>query len=278
MGAVLRPAAKIVKSWVARKRAGRPSIAARTLLCLALAASTAPVMAASSANFTLAPSAVNNGVAGMSSASYRLDSSVGEGFATGSITSVSFVLKNGFRAQVNASPAVLTLLSVVSRKFHGAVPFSLPISNYMLPLSGAISVEPREIGGGHTLVFHFDGAVNAVAAASALDAAMNSAATVSFVRSGNDVIVTLVNVADNTRLLLTLTGVNSSVTVSASIGFLVGDVSSSRTVNAADISAVKANFTSLLTSSNYRFDLNGDGVIDQTDVNAARARSGRVIP
>ena len=131
----------------------------------------APAFAAdqSSANFIMKADALNNGVGDMTSANFWLSSSLGDSVGTGTITSVSFKLANGFRANVNVPPAELNLLTVVSRKFHGGVPFSINI-NKGTPLTGTVDVEPRSpIGGGHTLVFHFDGNVNSIMAVSALD-------------------------------------------------------------------------------------------------------------
>ena len=62
------------------------------------------------------------------------------------------------------------------------------------------------------------------------------------------------------------------------LGFLVGDVNESASVNASDISAVKARVNKPLDLANYRFDLNASGAIDGADVSAAKARSGRTIP
>ena len=59
----------------------------------------APAFAAgqSSANFIMRADALNNGVGDMTSANFRLSSSLGDGVGTGTITSVSFKLANGFR-------------------------------------------------------------------------------------------------------------------------------------------------------------------------------------
>ena len=230
-----------------------------------------------SANFAMPRDTLNAGAAGMSSASYRLSASIGDAMSSGTITSVSFQLSNGFRAGINASPAVLALLSVVSRKFHAATPFNLTI-DHTQPLNGTITIEPREIGGGHTLVFHFDNTVTSVGAVTALDALTMSAATVSFTFSGPDVFVTLTNVADNKRLTITLNGLNGSASKSASMGFLVGDVTNSGAVNAADIAALKANLNKPLDNVTYKFDLNASGQITPSDLSAAKARSGRVLP
>ena len=231
-----------------------------------------------SANFAIPRDTINAGVADMSSAKFRLATSVGDAVATGTIASVSFRLKNGFRADLSASPGVLNLLSVVSRKFHGATPFYLTI-DHTQSLAGNITVEPRGIGSGHMLVFHFDNTVTSVAAAAtALDTLMNSAGSATAAVVSGDVVVTLTNVADNKRLTLTLNGLNGSGSAMASMGFLVGDVTNSRAVNAADISAVKANLGNSINNTTYKFDLNVSGAITSSDVSAVKARSGLVLP
>ena len=231
-----------------------------------------------STNFAIPRDTLNAGVANMSSTNFVLASSVGDAVAGGAIASVSFQLNSGFRGTVNAPPAVLNLLSVFSRKMHGGLPFDLIVNNQ--PLTGTIIVEPRAIGTGHRVVFRFDGAISNEGTATALDAALNSAATVTLSRAGNDVIAVLTNVGDNKRLTITLTGVNNAATpVQRSLGFLVGDVTGSRSVNAADISAIKANLGMPVNSiDKAKFDLNADGSITPTDISAAKARSGLVIP
>jgi hypothetical protein len=253
--------------------------------CACLMASTfAGAAGQTSTNYAIPRDAINAGVADMASTNYRLSSSVGDAVATGTITSLGYQLSSGFRAEISASPAVLHLMSVVSRKIHGATPFNLTIASQ--PISGNVTVEPRAIGNGHTLVFHFDAAVTSVnAAATALNSLLQTAgsATAAAVGGGSgDVLVTLTNVADNTRLTITLSGLNGDVTAagiaSASLGFLVGDVNNSRSVNAADISAVKANVGKTpLDINTYKFDLNANGTITQTDVSTVKARSGLVL-
>ena len=249
-----------------------------SLGCACLVASTLASAAGQiSTNFAIPKDTINAGVADMSSTNFRLSSSVGDAVATGPITSVSFKLSNGFRGTVNASPGVLNLLSLVSRKIHGATPFNLTIDKGQ-PLNGNITVEPRAIGAGHTLVFHFDSPVSSVGTATALDSVMNAAGIATATVMNGDVVVTLTNVADNKRLTLTLNGLNGSSTAMASMGFLVGDVTNSHAVTAADISAVKANQGKPLGTYTYLFDLNVDGMISPSDVSAVKARAGLVLP
>ena len=84
---------------------------------------------------------------------------------------------------------------------------------------------------------------------------------------------------DNQRVTVSLTNVGGlGLDVSASMGFLVGDINGSRSVNASDISAVKANLNVTVGAANFRMDVNTSGTITQSDVSAAKARSGLVLP
>ena len=230
-----------------------------------------------STSYAIPRDTLNAGVANMRSASFNLASSVGDAIAGGTITSVSFQLNSGFRATVNVSPTVLNLLSVVSRKIHGATPFSLTIAHGE-PLSGNITIEPRVIGSGHTLVFHFDSAVTSVAAAAtALDTLMNSAGNASAAVVNSDVVVTLNNVADKKRLTVTVAGINGSGTAHASMGFLLGDVNNTRSVDQSDVSAVKSKTGQAATTLNFQFDVNTSGAINAADIATVKARSGSTL-
>lgn len=160
------------------------------------------------------------------------------------------------------------LLSVQSRKVHGAGTFDLPIA-------GPFTVEPRVIGAGHKIVFQFNQTITLTGTAAA-SVGTASAALGGF---GNDVIVTLTGVPDNRRATISLTDVNGNGTnATVTMGFLVGDVNSTQTVNASDISAVKARASASLTSQNFIYDLNLSGSINAQDTSAVKARSGLTLP
>ena len=107
-------------------------------------------------------------------------------------------------------------------------------------LSGAMTVEPRMIGNGHTVVFHFNNTINALTG------------------------VTRTNGAVNPQ--------------SVSMGFLVGDFNSTRSVNASDISSARARSGQTSNVTNFKFDVNISGGISSTDVSAVKARTGLVLP
>lgn len=171
----------------------------------------------------------------------------------------------------------ITLIAVASRKMHGVLgQFNMAI-NKDAPLAGAVSVESRGIGSGHNIAFQFSGPVSSIGSSTAVDTSANTYSAVPTI-SNNEVTVTLTGVPDNKRVTVSLYGVNASLNVLASIGFLVGDVNGSRSVNAADISAVKANVGKVVGSTTFKFDLNATGSIAQPDVSTVKARSGLVLP
>ncbi len=178
-----------------------------------------------------------------------------------------------------SATAPLVLIDVVSRKTHGSAgDFDLPLET--LPaIGGAVSVEPRAIGAGHTVVYRFSDIVSSSGTASAVGAQSMPVGTISSVTvSDNSVLVTLTGIADGQRATVSLSGVNVSTSATVSLGFLVGDVNSSRSVNASDISGVKARIGQTANTSNFMFDFNTSGVINSADQSAAKARSGAVLP
>ena len=94
---------------------------------------------------------------------------------------------------------------------------------------------------------------------------------------GNDVIVNLPSVPNNSRVLIALTGVNGNVGAATAIGFLVGDVNNTRSVNSSDISGVKARSGQATTALNFMFDLNLSGAINSSDISTVKAQSGLVL-
>ena len=174
--------------------------------------------------------------------------------------------------------ASLSLVSVVSQKMHGGLgPFKVTL-NPLLAIGDAIPVEPRSIGAGHLIVFTFNSPISNEGSVTVVDATPSSAGGATLSRSGNEVRVTLTAIPDNKRVRISLSGVNGSTNASVSIGFLVGDISGSRSVNASDISAVKAHLNQTADASNFGADINADGTINAKDLSAVKARSGMVIP
>jgi hypothetical protein len=180
---------------------------------------------------------------------------------------------------VIVTPVAINFTNIVySRKFHGNGVGDKNLTVIDAPISGAITVEPREIGTGHRIVFVFDSPVLNVASITVRDANLIDIGTPSPSFNGNELIVTLTGIPDNQRVTVTATGVNAAINVSRAIGFLIGDVSNTGTVNAADIDAVKSRLgLPVNTGNNFLFDLNTSGTITNADVAVVKARSGLVL-
>ena len=171
----------------------------------------------------------------------------------------------------STTAASFALLAVQSRKTHGAVgSFDVTIDTLIAP---NVTVEPRVIGAGHTIVFQFTGPIATPGTVNVTPVGVASAVT-----SGNDVVVTLTAVPDNQRVTVSLIDVNGGTPAQASIGFSVGDVNNTRSVSASDISSVKARSGQATSGLNFRFDVNATGAISAADISAVKARSGSVIP
>jgi alpha-tubulin suppressor-like RCC1 family protein len=187
-------------------------------------------------------------------------------------------------AQVSQSFSILgtlpplTLVSVKSRKTHGAAgTFEIAINPATL-ITGTIDVESRSIGTGHRIVFTFNNPVTATGTVAVTDSANMPIGSASLSSSGSEVVVLVTGIPDNRRAKFTLTNVNTSgLTFSASVGFLIGDVNNSRAVNITDINGVKLRSGQGATSLNYKFDLNASGTINITDINAVKLRSGTAL-
>jgi IPT/TIG domain/Dockerin type I domain len=174
-----------------------------------------------------------------------------------------------------ASP--ITLLSVQSRKTHGAAgTFSIDIDNSQ-NANGPVTVEPRTRGAGHVIVFGFSSVVISPGTISAVDSLGNAVAFQS-VFQDQEVSVLLTDVSDNQRVTINLLGVNGTSQTAATIGFLVGDVNGSRSVNATDIAGIKGRSGLAVDASNFQFDVNASGGINATDISAVKVRSGLLLP
>ena len=174
----------------------------------------------------------------------------------------------------------LAVTSVVSRKTHGMAGVQeFVLANRLLPIAGAIDVEPRMIGAGHRIVFKMNRTVATPGSVLVTDPNLQQVGNANASASGSEVSVTLTNILDGQRALVTLTNINGEgLNAAAAIGFLVGDVSNSRAANAADISAVKAHTGFGTTNANFMSDLDASGAVNQADVSAVKARSGRILP
>jgi hypothetical protein len=181
---------------------------------------------------------------------------------------------------IQATPTAgsISLATVASRKTHGAVGALDLAIDTAAAIGGAITMEPRAIGAGHSIVFLFSSPVTVAGTATCVDAVLAAVGTATPAITGSSVIVTLTGVPDNQRVTVSLTGVNSTLNASASLGFLVGDVNNSRSVTATDILQVKGRSGQVTDATNFKFDLNASGSITASDILAVKGRSGLVLP
>jgi hypothetical protein len=172
----------------------------------------------------------------------------------------------------------VSLTGVVSRKVHGSAgTFDIAIDSTQA-ITSSITIEPRDIGAGHKVVFQFSGPVTSVGSVSLLDVSNASIGSATAAVVGSTVEVTITGVPDAKRVRVSIGNVNGAgVNASASIGFLVGDVNSSRSVTSADVNRVKGKMGSTVTSATFIYDVTASGAIDSSDLSATKLRSGLSI-
>ncbi len=172
----------------------------------------------------------------------------------------------------------ITLTAVQSRKVHGtAGTFNVDI-DLAQALGGAVTVESRDIGAGHQIVFRFDAAVTSFGTPASVDENGVSIGSLTPQTAGNDVVVGITGVPDNKRVRIVLPAVNGGADAVVSMGFLVGDVNDSRSLSAADTQQIRSRSGQVADANNFRFDLNASGAIGAADIVAVKSRSPRSLP
>jgi hypothetical protein len=173
------------------------------------------------------------------------------------------------------------LNAVVSKKTHG----SAGTFDVDLPLSGSPGIECRSGGanGDYTLVFTFANTLTTVGGASVTNGTGSVASSNIDSTDAHNYIVNLTGVTNAQTITITLANVidsagNSSTTVDASMGVLLGDVNASGRVDAADVSLVRQQSLQPVTTSNFRADVNASGRIDAADVSIARQQTLTSLP
>ncbi len=173
----------------------------------------------------------------------------------------------------SATPPVL--VEVVSRLSHrGAGAFALPLN-----LESPFTVEGR-ITSGLELVFRFDKPVTAATASIARGVGTVSGAPVI---NGPEVTVVLTGVASRQWLTVRLTDIQSEdggelTETGVTLGVLGGDVNGDGVINTTDVQLVRAVYGQLVNTHNYRADVNLTGTLTNADVQAVRMRVGQRIP
>jgi hypothetical protein len=174
----------------------------------------------------------------------------------------------------NACEGGIVPTGAVSRKTHG----SAGTFDIDLPLSGSVGLESRSGGsptGNHTIVVTFPTNISAVASATCA----GNPATTSI--AANQVTVNCTGVPNAQTVAINLLGVNDGVNtgdVSIPMGVLLGDVNTTKRVDAADVSFVRQQTLQPISSSNFRADINATGRIDAADVSIARQQTLTSLP
>ena len=174
---------------------------------------------------------------------------------------------------VSATPAAapLALLSVASRKTHVVTPFELPVDMTKL-VTGALTVEPRG-DNTHKIVFRFNSPITSAGVVTVTDVNGAAVGTAQVTVSGSEIMIELTGV-DDRRARITLSGVNGTLTTSAAVGFLMGDVDSSGAITASDLLRLRGRVCQGAIASTFTFDDDLDGLISNVDLLSAKSRAG----
>ncbi len=144
-----------------------------------------------------------------------------------------------------------------------------------MPLTGTSGVENRDGAGSYLAVFTFDDSVTSGEAAIVSGTATAGVPTF----EGNEMRVPLSGVADQQTVTVEVSNVNGDDNSDdVPFGFLIGDVNGDRTVNSTDSSLIKGANGQLVTSSNFRDDINLSGRVDNRDSKSVTAHKGHGLP
>ncbi len=177
--------------------------------------------------------------------------------------------------------AQFALIDVVSRKAHAASGnFDLPIARN-IAISGPVTVEPRVAGSGHLVVFQFNDVIQGVSNLMMTIGSGPAAPATNISIYDNELRVSLpaTSVPDGSRVRISGSVANSLVTIAIaeSLGFLLGDAENSGTVDQTDVNALRARSGQRVSPGNFRFDINLSGAVTVADILAGRGRKGRAL-
>jgi hypothetical protein len=176
----------------------------------------------------------------------------------------------------DASCNPLQIVSAVSRKTHGAA----GTFDVALPLSGAPGVECRDGGGAYTFVITF---TNTMASGNAAVTGGTGTVQGTPIIAGNIMTVELAGVTNAQALTVTLSNLSDTfghtlADTPLNAVMLIGDTTGNQVVNASDVSQIKAAVGATVDSSNFRADLNINGIISSTDVAEGKSNLGQSVP
>ena len=177
--------------------------------------------------------------------------------------------------QINPPPM---LVEAFSRKTHGSVATFEKRIDITRPVTGAVSIEPRQLGTTQTLRLRFNTAITSVGAVSVEDHLMQPAGSAMPSLSGPDVTLTLSGISNGSRIRIVLTGLNGSANAELALAYLVGDINGTGITSAADVAAVKSKLASTANAQFYLYDVDGSGTINSTDVSVVKAKTGTRLP
>jgi hypothetical protein len=219
-----------------------------------------------------------NDITAVSPAWYRFDSGLPHAMIwdmqidRGATTLSVWTRSRGAYAYPLPSAPLPTLVSVVSRKLHGAA------GNFDVDLTPPASgIECRSGGanGDYTMVFTFSNPITSCG--------VSSSGTASPGPNPNQCTVQLTGVPNAQYKTVQLTGVidNNAQAVNASgtMGVLIGDVNASKGVDGNDVSAVQSHTRQSVNSNAMaRFDVNASGGIDGNDVSLTQSHTRTSLP
>jgi hypothetical protein len=186
------------------------------------------------------------------------------------------LIANTVTINIVGTPQALSLLTAASRKIHGAA----GTFDINLPLTDPSGVECRNSGGDHTLVFTFNNMV--VSGSATVTSGIGSVAG-SPTFNSHTMTVELTGVADVQRIAVTLHGVTDDFAqvlpdTTVGVNMLIGDATTNRAVNAADVNRIKMQVGVPVTAANFLTDINANGAVTASDVAQAKVNSGHTLP
>ena len=173
---------------------------------------------------------------------------------------------------------------VMSVSHHGGSPLFFGIH---LPLTGIPGIECRSGGAtsDYTLQATFSGDVTVTGSPQAQVTSGTGTVGVRGVSnggnvtvSGNIVTIPLTNVANAQTINVTLNGVNGSTNLVIPMSVLIGDTSANARVNASDVAQTKSRSGQPVDATNFRSDVNANGVINASDAEIVKAFVGSGLP
>jgi hypothetical protein len=249
------------------------------LMIAAIAAGTAANSAAqTSASYSIKAYTLNNGVDTMTSANFRMYSSLGDPLFTSPITSANYRLSPGLWYDLGGPTPVL--LSAVSRKLHvGAGTFDLALSLVAPPaINHNPATEPRS-GPAQTLVFQFDKPV--ISGNAVLSEGVATLGVPTF--AGNEMTVPLTGVTNKQYVTVDVSSVAAADggmggSGSARIGLLVGNVTGSRQVLPSDVGLVRSHQLENVGPTNFLYSVTLGSKVLPADVGITRANQLQKLP